>query len=144
MPDEMFFSNDSRSLVKGQRRDRRTPTRRPAVFHKTNGESKTHHGVVLDLNAYGLRVRTVVRLPEGTPIEIYLRRNGLNSDLSKGLLGRVARTERISNRQFDMGVELDVPAIELPRTEVLEIPMRRASRRRPASRMHVVDFVVGG
>jgi len=144
MPDEMFFSNDSRSLVKGQRRDRRTPTKRLVAFRTISGESKIHHGVVLDLNAYSMRVRSAVRLPEGTSVEIYLRRNGLDSNLSKGLRGRVARTERIANRQFDLGVELDVPAIELPRTELLEIPVRRASRPRPASRMHIVDFVVGG
>ncbi len=145
MPDEMFFSTDARTLVKGQRRDRRTPTKRLAEFRPTDGGgSKRHRGVVLDLNAYSMRVRSPVRLPVGTRIGIRLKRQGVNSDLSQELRGRVARTERVADRQFDLGVELDVPAIEQPRPALLEIRQRRTGRPRPPSRMHIVDFVVGG
>ena len=144
MPDKMFFSNDACSLVKGQRRDQRTPTKRLAVFRTVRGDPKMHHGVVLDLNAYGLRVRSAIRVPVGTQIEIHLRRNGIGPNLSRRLRGRIARSERIANQQFDLGVELEVPSIELPRVERLEIPVQRANRSRPSSRMHIVDFVVGG
>jgi hypothetical protein len=99
---------------------------------------------VLDLNAYGLRVRSAIRLPVSTRIEIHLRRNGIGPNLSGSLVGRIARTERIANQQFDLGVELEVPSIELPKVERLEIPVQRINRSRPSSRMHIVDFVVGG
>ncbi len=144
MPDKMFFSIDACSLVKGQRRDQRTPTKRLAVFRTVNGDQKMHHGVVLDLNAYGLRVRSAIRLPVGIQIEIHLRRNGIGPNLSKRLRGRIARTERVANQQFDLGVELEISAIELPQVERIEIPVRRTSPPQPASRMHIVDFVVGG
>jgi len=144
MPDDMFFSKDFRTLVKGQRRDRRTTTRRLAEFRTARGGSKVHRGIVLDLNAYSMRIRTAVRLAVGTPVEIDLKRQGIDGYMLSTVAGRVARLERVNNRQFDLGVELDVPEIERPAAVMLEMRTRRGTRSRPSERMHIIDFVVGG
>jgi len=144
MPDEMFFSEDSRSLVKGQRRDRRTATRRLVVFKPKNGTSRALNGIILDLNPYSMRIRSPVKLPVGTLVQIFFRRSGVSLNGTRKIEGRVARSARVENRRFDLGVELDVPAIDLPKTMALEVPQRRGGRARPAGRMHIVDFVIGG
>ena len=144
MPDEMFLSRGSRALVKGKRRECRTRTKRLIEFQEYADGTKLHRGIVLDLNAYSLRIRSLVRLPVGTPISIDMRWSGAVPANSQTLQGRITRTVRIEEGQFDLGVELRVPDIRMVRNVLREAPRRRGRRVWPPARMHVVDFVVGG
>lgn len=144
MPDEMFLSNDSRALVKGKRRDRRTATKRLIEFQEYADGAKLHRGIVLDLNAFSLRIRSIIKLPVGTPISIDMRWSSAVPGVQKMLQGRVMRSARIEEGQFDLGVQLRVPDIRMARNVLLEMPKQRRRRAWPTTRMHVIDFVVGG
>lgn len=144
MADEMFLSSDSRALVKGKRRDQRTRTKRMIEFQEYAEGAKLHRGIVLDLNAYSLRIRSLVKLPVGTPIRIDMKWSSSEPTDSKGLQGRIMRMARIEAGQFDLGVELRIPNIRMARNIRMETPRRRRRTTWPTSRMHVVDFIVGG
>ncbi len=143
MPDEMFLSKDSRTLIKGKRRDRRTQIKRLVEFRAGTDSGKVHRGIVLDLNAYSMRIRSLLRLPVGTPVSVDMKWSAAIPGPSKPLRGTVKRVARVDEGQFDLGVQLQVPDIHVTQKVLRDTPLRKNVRAWPPTRMHVVDFVVG-
>ncbi len=144
MPDEMFFTQDERSLRRGKRRDRRTETCRPCVLQTADGALHQLEGVVLDMNAHGLLVRTLETLPIGANVSIQLMRDDTFAEpISRTLTGHVVRRDNAGDGFTDHGVKLKESNIRRPeRRPAFRIP---AAPERPAApaRMHTFDMTVG-
>lgn len=107
MPDEMFFSSDERSLVRGKRVARRTDTCRPCLLQRSDSLSEPLQGVVLDVTPFGMLVRTVAPLPVGTKLFIQLMRDeAFRHPLAEPQTARVVREDIIGDGLVDLGIEL--------------------------------------
>lgn len=143
MADEMFFSADGKTLIKGRRAARRTPVQRPAEFWRADDGGGLFLGVIRNLNPYGLLLESNVALPVGTEICVEMKRDEHFADSLTCLEGKVARLVSTNSGIWQMGVQL---AIAPPKTasKPIRIPPKRSTlpERRP-TRMYSLDYVLG-
>jgi hypothetical protein len=143
MSDEMFFSADERSLRRGRRIARRTPTCRACLVWPADAPDMRLQGVVMDINPFGMLIRLLEPLPMDTEACIQLMRDeDFENPLAKPLEGAVVRSIPTSDGFTDIGVRIKLR--EIPRAESRPI---RIERRRPLvtrrTRMHTIDYTVG-
>ncbi|MBI5095556.1 MAG: hypothetical protein HZB26_24375 [Candidatus Hydrogenedentes bacterium] len=143
MTDEMFFSVDERSLRRGRRIARRTPTCRACLVWSADAPEHRLQGVVMDINPFGMLIRMLDYFPMGTAACIQLMRDeDFEIPLAGPLEGAVVRVIPNADGFTDIGVRIKLK--EIPRAESRPI---RIERRRPLltrrSRMHTIDFTVG-
>lgn len=145
MADEMFFSPDAKSLRRGRRGARRTPTCRPCLVWPSDAPEIRLQGVVLDVSPLGMRVRMLEPLPQGVELQIQLMRDEeYREPLARPVEGVVVRHSESSGAFYDHGIHVQrskpgpgpSPAAPMGGGR-REVPMR------PASRMHTFDFTVG-
>jgi hypothetical protein len=106
MPDEMFFSNDERALVRGRRTAKRTDTFRPCVITLPDGSQV--EGIILNLTPHGMLVRVMGSLKIGTPIEVQMMRDEtFQKPLAEARYGTVVRLDGTDGVFSDMGVRLE-------------------------------------
>ncbi len=144
--DEMFFSNDERSLRRGSRVAKRTPTCRPCMV-RIEGRNELHEceGVVLDVNPYGMLIRMLEALRIGTEIGIQLMRDEtFREPFSTPMSGVVMRHEVGAPGFTDHGIKLVIKDVRTKPSRPVTIPDRKPSRPGGSSRMHSIDFTVGG
>jgi hypothetical protein len=144
MPDEMFFTSGDRALRRGKRREKRTETCRPCVIQTRDGVTHQVEGVVLDMNAYGLRVRALDAVPVGTRVSVQLMRDdSFEEPISRPLEGAVVRRES-ADGFADLGIRLHERRIARPEPRPAFERTPRPAQDRPAvRRMHTIDFTVG-
>lgn len=141
MPDEMFFSKDEKSLIRGSRTDPRTETCRPCVVELHNTESPELHGVVLDVTPRGMLVRMLQPIPLQSMLTIQLMRDDkYQKKLSTPHVGRVVRIEETREGFFDHGLHLIKESIPKASERPVYIPTPKASPARRPSRMRTVDL----
>lgn len=142
MADEMFFSNDERTLIRGRRVASRTETCRPCVIGLANGERL--EGVILNLNPHGLLVRIMSPLEVGSAVEVRMMRDdAFREPLAAARYGKVVRHDASDGAFFDLAIKLDNP--EIPKAPERRAPVdrpRAVSRPQP-SRMHTLDLTIG-
>lgn len=147
MADEMYFSNDERALLRGKRRLKRTETCRPCVVYAESDDTPVE-GVVLDVTPYGMLVRMLDTLSLGTIVRVQLMRDdNFREALGAPKLGEVVRHDPAAPTGFtDHGVRLIVREIPKKPASAVNIrePRRGGTSRRSSSRMHSIDFTVGG
>jgi len=143
-PDEhMVLTADSRSLHRGRRRTARTKVCRPCVVWFDEAPNDLIQGVMLDLNPYGMRVRTLRPLEQGSRARLQMMRDDSFTDpLSPPIRVEIIRCEGMNNGFVDHGV----------RTVIDEIRHEGPVRVAPASpsraprgayhRMHTTDYTV--
>ena len=146
MSDEMFFSADDRSLLRGKRKARRTDTCRPCLIQFPDDESqKPLEGVVLDITPYGMLIRTIEKMPIGAEITVQLMRDEeFRHPLAPPRPACVVRYDQIEGEFVDHGVEL-VNRQKKPRPRRPATVTRPAAPppEKPASRMHTIDITIG-
>lgn len=141
MPDEMFFSKDERSLIRGSRTDPRTETCRPCVVELHEIDSPELHGVVLDVTPRGMLVRMLQPIPLDTVLTIQLMRDDkYQKKLSTPHVGRVVRIEETKDGFFDHGLHLVKDVIPKASERPVHIPNPKPSPTRGPSRMQTVDI----
>ncbi len=141
-PDEhMVLTSDSRSLHRGRRRSARTKVCRPCIMWFEDTPEERVQGVMLDLNPYGMRIRTLQPLEQGARAMLQMMRDDSFSDpLSPPIRVDVIRCEAMRNGFVDHGVKTVIETIHQ------EGPVRVAplspSRvpRAPYHRMHTADY----
>lgn len=146
MADEMYFSNDERALLRGKRRLKRTETCRPCVVYVETDDAPIE-GVVLDVTPYGMMVRTLDTLSVGTVVQVQLMRDdNFREALGAPKLGEVVRHDPTAPAGFtDHGVRLIVREIPKNKSGSVNIREPRSGTSKPSSsRMHNIDFTVGG
>lgn len=141
MADEMFFSNDEKSLIRGSRTDPRTETCRPCVVHLTDNPSIELHGVVLDVTPRGMLIRILEAIPLTTNITIQLMRDDkYQKKMSAPHQGEIKRIEGTADGFFDHGVLLIKEEIKKASERPIHIPQAKPARPRHPSRMQTVEY----
>lgn len=144
MFDDMFFSNDNKSLRRGRRRSSRTETCRPCLVWPKEAPELTFSGVAINMNPFGLLVRMIDNMPSGTAVMVQLMRDEeFLEPLTAPLEGTVVRASSGDGEFVDHGMKLSRPPID--RSESRPVPMaRRKTMAEPEpSRMHTMDVDLG-
>ncbi len=145
MTDEMFFSNDSKSLRRGKRVSGRTEACRPCRVWPKDEEDLAGNGVILDINPYGMRIRMLEFFPAGTNVLVQLMRDDeFKEPLAAPLDGVIVRCRSDMDGFSDVGVQLIRKHLERPATPIVRPTRRPSTVERPKPRMHTIDFTVGG
>lgn len=142
--DEMFFRGDGKSLIRGKRRERRTPTCRPCVLWLVHLPELKMEGVVMDVNKFGLCVRMIGSVEVGEVVHVQLMADEeFKEALAEPMEAVVRRVQEDGSGFLDHGLE--IVRKEIRRTEPKRIVVaprpRLAPRQRP--RMHTLDVTVG-
>ena len=107
MQDEMFLSDDLKSLRRGKRRARRTETCRPCLMWPASSPDAELQGVVMDLSPYGMLVRTLGALPAGMEVKVQLMRDeDFRDPLAAPVEGMVVRSVPGGEGFTDHGVQV--------------------------------------
>jgi hypothetical protein len=146
MPDEMFFSPDSKSLRRGKRVAPRTETCRPCLVWPEDAPDMHLRGVILDMNAYGMLVRMLESLPPGIRIQVQLMRDDeFREPLTKPVSGMVVRNILQGDGFVEHGIQVIQEKIRRQKSKPLRKPLRRPGlRQRERSRMHTRDLHSAG
>lgn len=140
MPDEMFFSDDARSLRRGRRIAPRTPTCRPCVLWPKDDPTIRVEGVVMNVNPYGCLVRSLHSFPKGTAIEIQIMRDDdFSQPLSTIQAGEIVRHEKSVPGFTDHGIKLVQKEIRKTESRPVVRPKAKQGPRR-VTRMHTRDL----
>lgn len=143
MPDEMYFTTGDRSLRRGRRIARRTPTCRACLLWPKEAPDLRLQGVVMDINPYGMLIRMLEPFAHGTAICVQLMRDeDFEQPLAAPVEGTVVRVLPQDNGFTDIGVHIARKQIQRFETPLIRIERRRPTlTRRP--RMHTIDYTVG-
>lgn len=145
MVDEMFFSNDEKSLIRGSRVAPRTATCRPCVLSSSEQPGIEIHGVILDINPHGMLIRLMETIPVGQHIEVQMMRDDkFQRKLSTPHKGEIRRIEGTVDGFFDHGIKLEPEEIRKASERPVHIPKRPIPSKRPAhpSRMQTLDITL--
>lgn len=142
MPDEMFFSKDEKSLIRGSRVAPRTSTCRPCVLTLRDQPETEIPGVIMDINPHGMLVRLMETIPIGQAVMIQMMRDDkYQRKLSTPHKGQVRRVEGTVEGFFDHGIKLAPEKIRQASERPVHIPNKSAQAPRAPhpSRMHTLD-----
>ena len=138
VPDEMFFSADSRSLRRGKRVAPRTETCRPCLVWPADAPDINFRGVVMDINAYGMLVRTMDSLPPGTHVMVQLMRDdAFQEPLAKPVPAMVVRNILQDDGFVDHGLQIKQESIRREESRPYHTPVRRPFPNRLPAVAHV-------
>lgn len=146
MPDEMFFSNDERSLTRGKRVTKRTDTCRPCIVRSGHGKAAEIEGVVMDISPYGMLIRTLEPIAMGSNVSVQLMRDDtFKRPFSQPHKGKIVRQEPRQGGFYDHGIKLRVEQVAYQESRpVTSIDGPNLQRKRSVSRMHTLDMTIGG
>ncbi|MCH7816690.1 MAG: hypothetical protein IIC60_09000 [Proteobacteria bacterium] len=102
-------------------------------------------GVLLDLNPYGMKLRMLDSIDEGTEVVVQMMRDDeFSVPLSQPIHGRVMRRETGFSGFIDHGIKVSIRAMpQAPQPRVYR-PTPRPPARTRKTRMHTVDYRFGG
>ena len=141
--DDMFFTQDERSLRRGKRVAKRTETCRPCVV-TIQGEGWNTEGVVLDANPLGMLVRSLEPIPTGAAIAIQLMRDeGFQVPFSAPIPGEVVRQEAAGGGFYDHGVRLQRERRSVEKRRPLQFSLRTPARELGRPRVDTLDVTIG-
>ena len=144
MTDEMFYSEDMRSLRRGKRSKQRTVTCRPCLVWTDESPEVGHRGVVLDLTPHGMLVRMLDTLLPGTQVKIQLMRDEeFREPLADPVRGMIVRSNSEEDGFTDHGVQLRQEQVRRPTARPIAMRRKRPQLARPKQSMHTIDFTVG-
>lgn len=141
--EDMFVTEDERSLQKGRRVAPRTQVCRPCLVWTRDAPEEKRQAVALDLNAYGMLVRTVDPLPLGARVHVQLMRDEFfQTPLSGPLELEVVRVEEAMGGFADLGLKHLLKKLAKD-TPAKSAQLARPARPRPpkATRMHLADEI---
>ncbi|MFO7975663.1 MAG: hypothetical protein R6V12_13620 [Candidatus Hydrogenedentota bacterium] len=146
MADEMIFSPDSKSLRRGKRIAPRTETCRPCLVWPEDAPDMHLRGVILDINAYGMLIRTMESLPPGMRLQVQLMRDDeFQEPLTKPVTAMVVRNILQGDGFVEHGVQVIQEKIRGSENKPFRQPLRKPRRRRQErARMHTRDLRSAG
>jgi len=144
MFDDMFFSDDNRSLRRGRRKSSRTETCRPCLVWPKEAPELTFSGVAINMNPFGMLVRMIDNMPSGTAVMVQLMRDEeFLEPLTAPLEGKVVRAASGDGEFVDHGMQLSRPPITRTESRPVPMPRRKTAPETKQSRMHTMDVEVG-
>ena len=149
MADEMFFTDDERSLRRGKRVAPRTDTNRPCLVWPSDAPEMTFRGVIINMSPYGMCVRMLEALTAGTEITVQLMRDdSFSQPLSPPVTGHVVRCLEDRPGVREHGVKLVRPPIHRKESKPIRPDKSRSHQtgksQRESARMYTIDLTVGG
>jgi hypothetical protein len=143
--ENMFVSPDQKSLSRGRRSAPRTEVCRPCLVWFPSVPEQKLQGVLLDLNPYGMKLRMLESLEEGTEVVVQMMRDDeFRVPLSQPIHGQVVRREMGFSGFFDHGVKVSVRALPKPGPTHFPRSFPQVPSRRRKARMHTADYRLGG
>jgi len=141
MADDMFFTNDRRSLRRGKRVSKRTETCRPCMVWLKEAPEIQYLGVVLDVNPYGMRIRMMDLVPSGGQVIVQMMRDEeFKVPLARPIEATIVRHQEDVAGMVDHGVRII-------RRQLRESGPGRVPTRKPASpaqnKVYTLDVTVG-
>ena len=147
MVDDMIFSEDEKSLMRGRRREPRTRVCRPCLIWEkgeASGEDERRRGVVLDVSPHGMRIRTMDDLPLRTPLMVQMMRDeDFHVPLSLPVEGCAVRCVSEEPGFTDHGLALTQRDIKRAESQPVHVRPRTPLVPRPRTRMYTIDYTVG-
>ena len=146
MPDEMFFSKDERSLIRGSRIAPRTETCRPCVIYLNSQPETEIPGVILDINPHGMLIRLMEPIPMDDHVVVQMMRDEkFQRKLSTPHRGTIRRVDSTVDGFFDHGIKLEPEEIHKADSRPVHIPKRttKSSTKEP-KRMQTMDITLDG
>ena len=146
MPDEMFFSNDERSLIRGSRVAPRTETCRPCVVSSEHHPDVEIPGVILDINPHGMLIRIMETITVGDHVVIQMMRDDkFQRKLSTPHKGEIRRVQSTVDGFYDHGIQLEPEEIQKADSRPVHIPNKSEPQRVQAHRgMQTIDITLDG
>ncbi len=145
MPDEMFFSNDELSLLRGKRAAARTEVCRPGLVAARGPSPRAVEGVIIDMNPHGMLIRMMERIPVGSKVVVQMMRDDrFQRAFSSPRDGTVVRTTAADNGFMDHGIKLMVKRIPKASERPILIEQARPRPKSAPTRMHTIDVTIGG
>ena len=145
--DSMYVSTDMKSLSKGRRIATRTEVCRPALVwdlkhgYQPDTSIQKLRGVVLDLNPYGMKIRTLDELAVESEWYIQLMRDDeFRIPLSQPIKIKVVRRVNDYTGFFDQGVQVQLTKIVRIFNARQDMVSRPNPRRYLAPKMHTADL----
>ena len=111
MQDDMFFSPDMKSMRRGKRIARRTETCRPCLVWFGDDPDTKYCGVVMDITAYGMRIRMLELLPMSSSVFVQLMKDDeYEIPFASPIEATVVRSQE-ADSFFDHGIKLRQQAL---------------------------------
>ncbi|HIJ64387.1 MAG TPA: hypothetical protein HPP77_00445 [Candidatus Hydrogenedentes bacterium] len=143
MADEMFFTEDERSLRRGKRRAPRTETCRPCLVWPIDAPDRQCQAVAMDMNPHGMLVRMLEVIPVDTEVSIQLMRDeNFREPLAAPARGKIVRTTDAAGGFTDHGIQLVQPEVRRTESKPVRFEKRTPLRYRKP-RMHTIDVTLG-
>lgn len=147
MPDEMFFSNDERSLIRGSRIAPRTETCRPCVISSEHHPDVEIPGVILDINPHGMLIRLMETVSVGDRVVIQMMRDDkFQRKLSTPHKGEIRRVQSTVDGFYDHGIQLEAEEIQKADSRPVHIPNKPENPHRVQAHrgMQTMDITLDG
>jgi len=145
MTDEMFFSSDELSLLRGMRSAARTEVCRPCLVAARGPSPKAEEGVILDMNPHGMMIRMLKRIPVGTRVVVQMMRDdNFQRAFSVPRDGTIVRTVPADDGFTDHGVKIVNERILKASERPIYIERARPRPKSAPARMHTIDVTIGG
>ena len=143
--EEMFLSEDRKSLHRGKRSLPRTKVCRPCLIWFKDHEEKKFPGVVMDMNIYGMLVRSIESLDKGSEVFVQLMRDDqYQYPLASPLDCEVIRKIRAPGELSDHGLKIIQKSVRRPESRPYIPDKTYRGRKEGRTRMHTIDYTVGG
>lgn len=143
MTDDMFFTDDMRSLRRGKRIAPRTETCRPCLVWAKDAPDAKFFGVVMDINPYGMRIRMMDEIGPDTAVVVQLMRDeDYEVPLARPLEATVVRIQPTKEDLTDHGVQLRREENGLRHARPVGIEGRPPVERQRES-MYTLDITAG-
>lgn len=145
MTDEMFFSSDEMSLLRGMRSAARTEVCRPCLVAARGPSPKAEEGVILDMNPHGMLIRMLTHIPIGSRVVVQMMRDdSFQRPFSVPRDGTIVRTVPADDGFTDLGVKLVNERIRKASERPINIERPRSRPKSAPTRMHTIDVTIGG
>lgn len=145
MSDEMFFSNDELSLIRGKRAAARTEVCRPCLIAARGPSPRAVEGVIIDMNPHGMLIRMMEHIPVGSRVVVQLMRDdNFQRAISVPRDATIVRATAAEDGFTDHGVKLVNKGIPKASERPITIERARPRPRSAPTRMHTIDVTIGG
>ena len=145
MTDKMFLSSDKKSLHRGRRRVERTETCRPCRVWPKDAPELALQGVIINVTPFGMCIRMLEGLAVGTEVVIQMMRDETFAEpLASPVEGMIVRAVDDPQGFMDHGVQLLLENLQRQESRPVRPEKKGALPRHKTTRMHTIDFRVGG
>ncbi|MCX8065387.1 MAG: hypothetical protein N3G21_09485 [Candidatus Hydrogenedentes bacterium] len=139
--EEMYLDTEKGAMQRGRRIAPRTETCRPCLVWKSNEPDKKIKCVIMDLNRYGLKIRTFEDLFVGEEVYIQMmKEDTFTTPLGTPIKANIVREAISPYGLKDYGAKRIIEDIKKPEEiKPIKFPSSKSTMRTPP-KMHTIDL----